>query len=202
MCTASSHSERMPHQVQTTLRESKHATKFWITFRCISQSITIISFSKSTFTVLIISKFRKRFMHFSGLNRGTQKAMSNSWLLVPMTMTLFKKLKISRWDHPGLYYYKRVGELRRRENSGLGGQGQHTKAEAEVGVMYPQRQGASRAANHHQKNEESWTDSPSEPQEGTNPVNNLMAGFWAPELWDRNLHFFKAMKLIIICYNR
>lgn len=44
---------------------------------CKSESITIIPFSKHTFTVLI-SKFRKQFTHFSGLNCGTRRVMSNS----------------------------------------------------------------------------------------------------------------------------
>lgn len=93
-----------------------------------------------------------------------------------------------------------MGDLKQTEMT-RGGRG-HIKVEAEMGVMHPQIQGTPGLPTITRRWERHRTDSPSEPPKGTNPVNNLIWGFWPPELWEKTLLLFKAMKFVVICYGR
>lgn len=37
---------------------------------------------------------------------------------------------------------------------------------------------------------------------GSNPVDNLILGFWSPQLWEKTFLVFKTTEFVVICYNR
>ena len=110
----------------------------------------------------------------------------------PVTVTLSEKriftgtikVRILRWDHPGIArpYMPWCGSL----------------AETKARGRLPET-AEPRDAGSYPELGEGEKQIPPEPPEGNNPADTLILDFWAPELWENKFVLLSATRFVVIC---